>query len=434
MVTGKGDMKRLCFSAASLALVVSTLLAVQAPPVVQASPAIPAQVHACAAVPAGFARCFAIGLTNPNAGPNNPATRLAARPIGPSARTVSSCPAGPNSGYTPCQLQNAYVLTSAASTNGAGETEAIVDAYLDATAFSDVNTYRAQFGLSPLTNCATSDTTHHCFWQVGQTGSTSALPTRSNAGWTAEQSLDVDMASAICPNCNILLIEANSSSTANLDAGVTTAASFGHNVVSISNSWGGSEFSSETSDATFTHPGIAITASTGDSGYGVQYPASSPYVTAVGGTSLAQSSNGWSETAWSGAGSGCSAYVAQPSWQSSVGNITSVCGKRAVADVSADADPNTGVAVYNSSSYQYVKAGWQVWGGTSVASPIIAGVYALAGNTSTSADGSYSYSHTSSLFDVTNGSNGSCGNLLCNATTGWDGPTGNGTPNGTGAF
>jgi subtilase family serine protease len=403
-------------------------------PLVQAAPAIPAQIHACGAVPAGFARCFAIGLTDPNGGPNPPATSRVSPSLGSAARTASSCPTGPNAGYTPCQLQDAYVLTSAASTNGAGRTEAIVDAYLDSTAFSDVNTYRAQFGLSALTNCATSDTTHHCFWQVGQTGKTSALPTRSNSGWTAEQSLDVDMASAICPNCNILLVEATSNSTANLDAAVSAAASFGHNVVSISNSWGGSETSSETSDTTFKHPGIAITASTGDSGYGVEYPASSPYVTAVGGTSLSESSNTWSETAWNGAGSGCSAYVAQPLWQNSVSTITSVCGKRAVADVSADADPNTGVAVYNSSSYQYVKAGWQVWGGTSVASPIIGGVYALAGNTSTINDGSYSYSHTSSVFDVTSGSNGSCGNDLCTATTGWDGPTGNGTPNGTGAF
>jgi subtilase family serine protease len=313
---------------------------------------------------------------------------------------------------------------------------AIVDAFLDASAYSDVSTYRAQFGLSPLTNCTTSDTTHHCFWQVGQTGSTTALPSRSNAGWSAEQSLDMDMVSAICPNCNILLVEANTSSTANLDAAAGAAAAFGHNVVSISNSWGGSEVSSETTDTTFNHPGIAITASTGDSGFGVQYPAASPYVTAVGGTSLsiASGTNTWSETAWSGAGSGCSAYVAQPPWQSTVSTITSVCGKRAVADVSADADPNTGVAVYNSSSFEYVKAGWQVWGGTSVASPIIASVYALAGNTASISNGSYSYSHTGSLFDVTSGSNGSCGTDLCTATSGWDGPTGNGTPDGTGAF
>lgn len=429
-------MKRLWFSGAAVALVIPALIAGQAAPLVHAAPASPAQVHACGAVPTGFARCFAIGLTNPNGGPNNPANRPTSRPGGGGTRTVASCPAGPNSGYTPCQLQSAYVLASTASTNGSGETVAVVDAFLDSTAFNDVSTYRAQFNLPPLVNCATSDTTDHCFWQVGQTGSTTALPSRSNAGWTAEQSLDVDMASAICPKCNILLVEANTNTTANLDAAEGAAAGFGHNVVSISNSWGGGEFSGETSDTTFTHPGIAITASTGDSGFGVQYPASSPKVTAVGGTTLSiqQATNTWTETAWSGAGSGCSAFETQPSWQSTVANITSVCGNRAVADVSADANPNTGVAVFNSSSFEFVKAGWQIWGGTSVASPIIASVYALAGNTSSVSDGSLSYSHTSSLFDVTSGSNGNCGNLLCNATGGWDGPTGNGTPDGTGAF
>ena len=168
----------------------------------------------------------------------------------------------------------------------------------------------------------------------------------------------------------------------------------------------------------------------------MQYPAASQYVTAVGGTTLARSTGstrGWGETAWSGAGSGCSRYDAQPSWQSFIANITGVCANRAVADVSAVADPNTGVAVYDSYSYQGV-GGWLVFGGTSVGSPLIASVYALAGNAGTISYGSYPYSHTPALNDVTGGSNGSCGNVLCNATSGWDGPTGLGTPNGTGAF
>ena len=205
----------------------------------------------------------------------------------------------------------------------------------------------------------------------------------------------------------------------------------------ISNSYGGGESSSDASyDATyFNHPGVAITVSSGDSGYGVQYPAASQYVTAVGGTSLARSSSarGWGETVWSGAGSGCSAYDAQPIWQSSMASITGVCAKRAVADVSAVADPNTGVAVYDSYTYQGV-GGWLVFGGTSVGSPLIAGVYALAGNATATSYGSSPYSHTPALNAVTGGSNGSCGNVLCNATSGWDGPTGLGTPNGTGAF
>lgn len=426
-------MKRFVVSISSLVVVLPVVSVAQLSSRVQAS-STPATVHACGAVSAGHARCFAIGLTNPNAGPN--ARRVTSgKHIRPAAtsRPIASCPTGPNSGYTPCNLQSAYALASASSGSGSGRTVAIVDAYLDSTAYSDVSTYRKTFGLPALSNCSPSATaTSGCFWQAGQTG-TSTLPSRSNSGWTAEQSLDVDMASAICPNCNILLVEASSNSNANLYAAESAAANFGHGVVSVSNSWGGSETSGEASnDSLFSHSGIAFTASSGDSGYGVEYPASSINVTAVGGTTLSKVSGNWSETAWNGAGSGCSAYESQPSWQSSVSNITSVCGKRAVADVSAEADPNTGVAVYNSSSYEYVKAGWQVWGGTSVASPIIAGVYALAGNAVTG--GSYSYSHTSSPFDVTSGSNGSCGNDLCNAVAGWDGPTGNGTPDGTGAF
>ncbi|HCI80947.1 MAG TPA: peptidase S8, partial [Ktedonobacter sp.] len=243
--------------------------------------------------------------------------------------------------------------------------------------------------------------------------------------------LDLDMVSAICPNCHILLVEASSASLTNLGAAVNEAAKLG--ATEISNSYGGGESSSDTSyDTTYyNHPGIAITASAGDSGYGAQYPAASQYVTAVGGTSLTKASNarGWSETVWSGTGSGCSSYDPKPSWQTDSG-----CSHRTVGDVSAVADPNTGVAVYDSYVYQGA-SGWLVFGGTSVASPIIASVYALAGNATSVTYGSYSYSHTSSLNDVTSGSNGSCGGTyLCTGEPGYDGPTGNGTPNGTGAF
>jgi subtilase family serine protease len=321
-------------------------------------------------------------------------------------------------------LQSAYNLPSAAA--GSGQTVAIVDAYDDPNAESDLAVYRSTFGLPP---CASSD---GCFTKVDQNGGTH-YP-RHNGGWAQEISLDLDMVSAICPNCRILLVEASSASMSSLGTAVNTAARLGADV--ISNSYGGSESSYDTSlyDSTyFNHPGVAITASTGDSGYGVEYPAASRYVTAVGGTSLkpASTSRGWTETAWSGAGSGCSAYDSQPAWQSSA---STSCGNRAVADVSADADPNTGVAVYDSYSYQGY-SGWLVFGGTSVASPIIASVYALAGNASSVDYGSYPYSHTSWLFDVTSGSNGSCGgSSLCTAGVGWDGPTGLGTPNGTGAF
>jgi subtilase family serine protease len=185
----------------------------------------------------------------------------------------------------------------------------------------------------------------------------------------------------------------------------------------------------------FNHPGIPITVSSGDSGYGVEYPAASPYVTAVGGTSLTRASNprGWTESAWSGAGSGCSAYEPKPGWQKDTG-----CARRTVADVSAVADPNTGVSVYdtNCNSLQSLLGncftGWGTVGGTSVGAPLIAGVYGLAGG---GASAQTAYLNATQLNDVTSGSNGSCGgSYLCTAGGGYDGPTGLGTPNGTGAF
>jgi subtilase family serine protease len=234
------------------------------------------------------------------------------------------------------------------------------------------------------------------------------------------------------------LVEARSSSVADLLAGVDTAAAMGAGA--ISNSYGAGEFSAErtaTYDGHLNHPGVAITASSGDNGYGVEFPAASEYVTAVGGTRLSynRSTGARSETAWSGAGSGCSAYIAQPTWQAGLGS----CPRRTVADVAAVADPATGVAVYDS----YGSSGganWYVFGGTSVASPIVASVYALAGTTGAVAGGtrynSVPYAHRSSLFDVVSGSNGHCGTstYLCTARTGYDGPTGLGTPNGLDAF
>jgi subtilase family serine protease len=349
-------------------------------------------VPVCSSAPVGFAHCNAILV---------------------SSRIRASGP----SGYNPADLQSAYKLPS--STAGSGQTVAIVDAYNDPNAESDLGVYRSKFGLSPCT------TANGCFRKVDQNGGTS-YP-RGDTGWAEEISLDLDMVSAVCPNCHILLVEAKTNSFANLATAVDTAARLG--AKAISNSYGGSEYSSEVSDQShFNHPGIAITASSGDNGYGVEFPAASQYVTAVGGTSLTRASNsrGWSETVWSGAGSGCSAYISKPSWQHDAG-----CSRRTVADVSADADPNTGVSVYDT----FHTSGWLVFGGTSVASPIIASVYALAGNEGSITYGSYPYSHTSSLFDVTSGSNGSCGgSYLCTATTGYDGPTGLGTPNGAGGF
>jgi subtilase family serine protease len=214
---------------------------------------------------------------------------------------------------------------------------AVVDAYNDPTAETDLGVYRAQYGLADCT------TTNGCFTKVNQTGATTPLP----AGWAGEISVDLDMVSAICPNCDILLVEARSASNANLYAAEKKAVALGAKF--ISNSWGNPEYSDETADdSVFDHPGVAITASAGDYGDSASFPATSNYVTAVGGTTLTTSSNarGWAESAWTSSGSGCSAYQPKSAWQSA----TTSCTGRAESDVAADADPNTGVAVYQTTT------------------------------------------------------------------------------------
>ena len=195
----------------------------------------------------------------------------------------------------------------------------------------------------------------------------------------------------------------------------------------VSNSYGGGD---SAPSSAYNHPGVAVTASTGDDGFGVEYPASDSHVTAVGGTSLTRdaSSRGWNETAWSGAGSGCSTANAKPAWQTAA----TQCARKANADVSAVADPRTGVAV----NVTFGGTGFTVFGGTSASSPIIASVYALAGAPAVgSSPASFPWSHTGNLFDVVSGSNGTCSpTVLCRAGAGWDGPTGLGTPNGAAAF
>jgi len=384
---------RLLAAAVTAALPVLAYTASASP----ASAATHSAVRACAAPAAGHAACNAWVRTDVKAA-------KAAANITPS-------------GYGASDLQSAYNLPSA--TAGSGQSVAIVDAYDDPTAESDLAVYRTQFGLPACT------TANSCFKKVNQSGGTS-YP-RKNGGWAQEISLDLDMVSAICPSCHIDLVEASSASFANLGAAVNEAASLKPSA--ISNSYGGSD-ASDAGEPYYNHPGIAITASSGDGGYGVEFPASSHYVTAVGGTSLTHSGSTWSQTAWSGAGSGCSTLNTALTGQS---GVNTGCAKRAVADVSAVADPNTGVAVYDSTAYQGL-SGWLVFGGTSVASPVIASVYALAGNAA-SIDNNYPYTHSGSLTDVTSGNNGTCPtSQWCNAGTGWDGPTGLGTPNGTGAF
>jgi subtilase family serine protease len=322
-------------------------------------------------------------------------------------------------GLGPADLQRAYALPAA--TGGTGQTVAVVVAYDNPRAEADLATYRVQYRLPPCT------TANGCLRKVDENGGTRLPP--ADAGWGQEEALDLDMISAACPNCRILLVEASRPTIEALGAGVNTAVRLGARYVS--NSYGGPEDSSAArSDASyFTHPGVAITVASGDSGYGTLYPATSRQVTTVGGTALRPSggSRGWTEYAWSGAGSGCSALTAKPRWQRDIG-----CARRTITDVSAVADPATGVAVYDT----YGVGGWLVVGGTSASAPMIAAAYALAGTPPAgSLPASFPYAHAGALHDVTSGSNGSCDPVyLCTAGRGYDGPTGLGTPNGVAAF
>ncbi|MGN6189451.1 MAG: S53 family peptidase [Conexibacter sp.] len=339
------------------------------------------------------------------------------------APQITPAPAG----YGPAQFRTAYNLPSGAPS---AQTIAIVDAYDSPTVASDLNAYSSAYGLPQCT------TANPCFKKVNQNGVAGSYP-RKDAGWALEIALDVEIAHAVCPNCKILLVEASSNSLSNLAAAVSTAARLG--ATQISNSYGGSEYSSEGTVTAYNHPGIAITASSGDNGYGSSFPAADPHVVAVGGTTLTLGAgDAWAgESVWSGAGSGCSSYLSAQAWQTSLSSwsLTGCGTKRGIADVAADADPATGAAVYDTTTYQG-RSGWFKVGGTSLSSPLIAGVYALAGNAaSASYPASLAYANPAALHDVTTGSNGSCGGkTICAGAAGYDGPTGLGTPNGVGGF
>ena len=313
-------------------------------------------------------------------------------------------------GLGPADLASAYKLDASKTSTG---TIAIVDAFAYPNAASDLASYRSQFGLPPCTVAS------GCFKVVN---TQNAGPAPAGDDWTVEAALDLDMASAACPTCKLILVIAKDDQSNDLFNQQNTAAAQ-PGVVAISDSWGGPADGTETAlEVNFNHPGVAIFTSSGDSGNTPSdYPSTSAFVNAVGGTSLVKSttaSRGWTEGAWSGAGSTCSATIAKPSWQTQT-----VCAKRAASDISAVADPNTGVAVFNAGS-----GGWIVVGGTSASSPFVAGVYTRYGLTGQSP--AYAWTHASQYFDVTTGTNGSCGTKLCNAGAGWDGPTGIGTPNG----
>jgi hypothetical protein len=321
------------------------------------------------------------------------------------------------SGFGPPDLQSAYALTGIAAP-AVTPTIAIAVAYDDSHAESDLAVYRAQYGLPACSNA------NGCLSKVNQEGAAAPLPAAppSADDWTLEDSLDLDLASAICPSCKLLLVEADDDVGTGLSVSVNTAATLGASVIVAP--WGGTETSSDpaTNAAYFVHPGIAIFAAAGDNGNLVEFPASSPNVVAVGGTTLEKSNTlprGWTEAAWSQGGSGCSQYELKPSWQTDTG-----CPFRTTVDVAAVADPNTALAIYDSTS-----GGWSEVGGTDAAATIVASIYALTGHAS--ATPALAYANASAFYDVTSGNTGTCTPAyLCTAGAGYDGPTGIGTPNG----
>jgi hypothetical protein len=365
----------------------------------------------CAAVAAGRVSCAGL-LT-----PGRAAVKAAA------LRAAAATPAG----LSPADLQDAYGFQS--SSAGMRQTVAVVTAYDDPTAETDMGTYRSEYGLP---SCTTAD---ECFSKVNQAGGTS-YPA-ANPQWTLVTAQSLDMISAVCPNCHILLVEADSTSITSTASG--TASDLGQaedeavalGAKFITNTFFTPEFNGETADDVyFDHPGVEITAADGlNTGYGTFYPAASPYVTAVGGTTLTASSTaprGWTETAYSGTGSGCSPYEAKPLWQADTG-----CSTRTLNDVSAVADnDDSPVALYDTTS-----GGWVTGGGQAVAAAIIAAAYALAGTPAADSNPmSYLYANVAGLNDITTGSDGTCSPApayYCTAGTGYDGPTGLGTPAST---
>jgi subtilase family serine protease len=312
-------------------------------------------------------------------------------------------------------MKSAYGF-STSSTAGAGMTIAIVDAYDLPTAENDLNVFSSTFSLPACT------TANGCFKKVNQTGGTK-YP-RTNAGWGLEIALDIEWAHAIAPGARILLVEASSNSFTNLLAAEDYArmhASY------VSNSWGGSEFSSEASyDSHFVQPNVAFFVAAGDAGLPAEYPSASPNVISVGGTTLVFNPNGTlaSETGWSSGGGGCSLYETAAAAQSGFSGYAQVgcAGLRATPDVSLDADPNSGASVYDSTRYNGQSGWWQV-GGTSLSAPMWAGRAAVAGALVNAA---YVYGSSISFRDITSGNNGAAcvvGFDLCTGRGSWTGAT-----------
>jgi hypothetical protein len=464
------------------AIVPSLLIAIGVLSLVPAAGAVPGSTPAASSTPATPAAGYAVKAAC--------AAPLPGRAACLGLRLVSPAGSSPGAtGVSPAQLHKAYELPFESTE---AQTIAIVDAYDDPNAEADLGVFDQHYGLPACTH------ENGCFSKVNQQGLAAPLPP-GNGEWSIEISTDVQVAHSLCENCHIVLVEASSDTFLNLDAAENTAAALlqaasppGAPSGEISNSWGGEEPGLDSS--AFNHPGIVITASSGDSGYlnwdeynsrfqegsgwfeGPSYPASSPRVVAVGGTSLSVSkpSGTWlGETVWNNehgaGGGGCSADFAAPLWQPNAAGWSAVgCGsQRAVADISADADPTTGVHAYDSvpeglgteeEATNHTVLEWITIGGTSVASPIVASAFALAGGAHGvpyPAATLYANAGSAGLHDVLAGGNGECdgvyqnpscgasftaaldcgeGHTICNATSGYDGPTGVGTPSGLTAF
>ncbi len=345
-------------------------------------------------------------------------------------------------GLTPADLSSlyAYAAPGAQGNAGTGQTVAIVVAGDYALAESDLGAYRTRFGLPACTSA------NGCLMKVGagatavasQTAastSVSAHPTTANAiGWAGETDTDTEIVSAVCPKCKIMIAEAASDSMVDLGKAVEAAIAANASIVNVS--FGAPESSNDVAWSSqyngMRH--VKLVAAAGDWGYGVYYPASDPSAIAVGGTSLSVSGSTITETAWSGTGSGCSGFFSNPGWQHPP-SVGGTCTRRNVTDVSAVADPLTGVAIYDSSLFGSF-GGWAIFGGTSVSAPIIAGMNALAGHTAQGQGAQLLYGSASSAFlPVTSGANGTCSpQYLCTAVPGYNGPAGLGVPQGLGGF
>jgi len=385
---------------------------------------VPAPSRACERAPAGSVACLALFRSVADAqrvGAPSSVAGLATQSSGVTSNAIAPA----TSGYGPADIRSIYSLDV---TKGVNQTVAIIDAYDNPNAEKDLATFRSVYDLPPCT------TKNGCFRKVNQRGGT-RLPV-ADAGWGLEIALDLQAVSAACPNCRILLVEADTSDFEDIGTAVNMSVTLGAKIVS--NSYGGDEYDGviDLGKRFYSHPGVAMVVSSGDSGFSTaSFPASWRSAIAVGGTSVTETSTGRINTAWMGSCSGCSSWITKPSWQKDPH-----CPMRTTSDVSALADPDTGLAVYDTYGLDQfgLLPGWIVVGGTSLAAPLVSGMIALAGNATSLGTANYIYDHRARLRDVIGGSNAifldCAGNYLCTALRGYDGPTGLGTPEGVSAL